>query len=300
MEFDLKSFRRDLKLKQLDLQEILGVTQGFISRIENLKESFPLNYLDILSERFGEDIVSRYVIKKTEPYKDGYSVCEKLKFVRAELDLSQKDLADKLGITQPQYSLVERGISDFQLAWVSKLIELGVSPVWFLSPLEENIHDANKAFDLNYSEKKSITENRELPNINYSSGVPYYDVDFIGGFDMVLNDQTTTPAYLIDFQMYNSSDCWCNVTGHSMEPAISNGDIIALKEVQDWTTFLPFGEIYAIVTTEHRTIKKLSAGHNHDFFTLIPLNKSIEYQPQEIPKSIILKVYKVMGCMKKL
>ena len=125
-------------------------------------------------------------------------------------------------------------------------------------------------------------------------------MDFIGGFDMVLNDQTTTPAYLIDFQMYNSADCWCNVTGHSMDPEISHGDIIALKEVKEWDVFLPFGEIYALVTTEHRTIKKVSAGHDHNFFTLIPLNKSIEYQPQEIPKSIILKVYKVMGCMKKL
>jgi predicted transcriptional regulator len=33
--FDLKKFRAELNLTQIDLQETLGVTQGFISRVEN-------------------------------------------------------------------------------------------------------------------------------------------------------------------------------------------------------------------------------------------------------------------------
>uniref|UniRef100_UPI0039E4DC5A S24 family peptidase n=1 Tax=Dysgonomonas sp. TaxID=1891233 RepID=UPI0039E4DC5A len=41
----------------------------------------------------------------------------------------------------------------------------------------------------------------------------------------------------MDFQKYNSADCWCNVTGHSMEPSISHGDIIALKEIKEWRIF---------------------------------------------------------------
>ena len=188
----------------------------------------------------------------------------------------------------------------------SKMTKIGQS---YLSEIENGRRDiSNEVFDkligacgedvINSYSTPEVSS--VAPSVSFSDGVPYYDVDFIGGFDMVLNDQTTTPAYLIDFQMYNSADCWCNVTGHSMEPEISHGDIIALKEVKEWDVFLPFGEIYALVTTEHRTIKKVSAGHDHNFFTLIPLNKSIEYQPQEIPKSIILKVYKVMGCMKKM
>lgn len=137
------------------------------------------------------------------------------------------------------------------------------------------------------------------PIINTNKGVPYYNVDFIGGFDLVENEQTTTPDYYIDFQKYNTADCWCNVTGHSMEPAISSGDIIALKEIKDWAKFLPFGEIYAIVTSEHRTIKKVTGSLNPERFLLIPLNPDIEFQPQEIPTSIIVKVYKVLGCVKK-
>lgn len=138
------------------------------------------------------------------------------------------------------------------------------------------------------------------PVKSYISGVPYYNVDFIGGFDLILNDQTINPEYYIDFKQYNSADCWCNVTGHSMEPEINQGDIIALKELHDWRTYIPAGEIYGLVTTEHRTIKKVCPSPKEGYLRLIPTNKSPEYVPQDIPISIIIKVYKVLGCMKRL
>lgn len=142
--------------------------------------------------------------------------------------------------------------------------------------------------------------NEDKPKISYTTGVPYYNVDFIGGFDLVLNDQTVNPEYNIDFRTYNSADCWCNVTGHSMEPEISQGDIIALKELHDWKTYIPSGEIYAIVTTEHRTIKRVSPGKHEGYILLTPSNPSPEYVAQEIPLSIVQRVYRVLGCMKRL
>lgn len=138
------------------------------------------------------------------------------------------------------------------------------------------------------------------PNINYTKGVPYYNVDFIGGFDIVLNDQTINPEYLIDFQKYNEATCWCNVSGHSMEPEINNGDIIALKKIEDFS-FLPLGEIYAIVTTNGmRTIKRLGPSRNPECYTLVPTNKSPEYGTQELRKDMIQHIFQVLGCMKKL
>lgn len=138
------------------------------------------------------------------------------------------------------------------------------------------------------------------PNINYTKGVPYYNVDFIGGFDIVLNDQTINPEYLIDFQKYNEATCWCNVSGHSMEPEINNGDIIALKKIEDFS-FLPLGEVYAIVTTNGlRTIKRLGPSQNPECYTLVPTNKSPEYGIQELRKDMIQHIFQVLGCMKKL
>ena len=138
------------------------------------------------------------------------------------------------------------------------------------------------------------------PRISYTTGSPYYNVDFIGGFDIVENDQTINPEYNIDFQKYNEATCWCNVTGHSMEPEITHGDIIALKRIEDFS-FLPLGEVYAIVTTNGmRTIKRLGPSSNPDNYTLVPANKSPEYGVQELPKKMIRSIYHVLGCMKRL
>ena len=140
------------------------------------------------------------------------------------------------------------------------------------------------------------------PIISYQKGTPYYNVDFIGGFDLVCNDQTTKPDYYIDFSPYNEEGTiWCNITGHSMEPEINNGDMIALKEVKEWNNFLTYGEIYAIVTKNGmRTVKIVSRGDDNDSFKLVPINENKKYSIQDIQKSMIDKVFKVMGCMKRL
>jgi hypothetical protein len=126
-------------------------------------------------------------------------------------------------------------------------------------------------------------------------GRPYYNVDFKAGFDLMINDQTTTPEYMIDFSPYNKCDCWCNATGNSMYPTISDGDKIAIKEVRDPQSCLINDEIYAIVTTNDlRTIKRVR--DNGDTITLIPDNK--ECSEQILRKELILKVYKVIGSVK--
>lgn len=173
-----------------------------------------------------------------------------------------------------------------------------INKIWLLTGEGSMLNNKQENAVLNIANEES--KGAQLPIKSYSSGVPYYNVDFIGGFDLIINDQTINPEYYIDFKQYNSADCWCNVTGHSMEPEINQGDIIALKELHDWRTYIPAGEIYGLVTTEHRTIKKVCPSPKEGFLRLIPTNKSPEYVPQDIPISIVLRVYKVLGCMKRL
>ena len=127
-------------------------------------------------------------------------------------------------------------------------------------------------------------------------GKPYYNVDFVAGFDLILNDQTVNPEYMIDFEPYNKCDCWCNATGNSMYPTISDGDKIAIKEVRDPKTCLINGDIYAIITTNDlRTIKRVI--DNGDTITLVPDNK--EVAEQTISKELILRVFRVLGSVKR-
>lgn len=141
----------------------------------------------------------------------------------------------------------------------------------------------------------------KIPSVNQTyEGAPYFNVDFIGGFDVIVNDQTRNPDFYINYPPYNQEGVmWCNLTGHSMEPEISNGDIIALREVTTPIQYLPAGEIYGIVTEEYRTVKRVRLSQKEGYIRLIPSNKSEEFCEQEIPISMILKVYAVLGSIRK-
>ena len=127
-----------------------------------------------------------------------------------------------------------------------------------------------------------------------TKGRPYYNVDFRLGFDIMTNDQTTNPDYMIDFPPYNDCDCWCNAHGNSMYPTIASGDIVALKHIEDHS-YLINGEIYAIVTSNGlRTIKRIR--DNGTTFTLMADNK--EVGNQDIPKELVTHAYLVRGTIK--
>lgn len=168
----------------------------------------------------------------------------------------------------------------------------------------DNCRDINSSWLLtgegNMLRSESEKEEK-LPSLNQTyEGAPYFNVDFIGGFDVIVNDQTRNPDFYINYPPYNQEGVvWCNLTGHSMEPEISNGDIIALREVTTPIQYLPAGEIYGIVTEEYRTVKRIRLSQKEGYVRLIPSNKSEEFCEQEIPISMILKVYAVLGSIRK-
>lgn len=132
-----------------------------------------------------------------------------------------------------------------------------------------------------------------------SKPTPYYDVDFALGFDEMFNDSPNVPAKYISIPSYNNVDFWCRTTGTSMQPVICSGDVIALREIADWQSFLPTNEVYAIITTNAiRTVKVIRKGSDEQHFTLHAYND--EFSDQEIDKASILKVFKVVGALKTL
>ena len=129
----------------------------------------------------------------------------------------------------------------------------------------------------------------ESPN----KGAPYYDVDFLGGFDITFNDQTINPEYNIDFKPFNKKGVrWVNITGHSMEPRINHGDIMAIKECR--LEDVQYGEIYAVVLDTIRTVKILRKSKSPDRMRYVPINEE-NYDEQEYDNSRILRIFEVLG-----
>ena len=126
------------------------------------------------------------------------------------------------------------------------------------------------------------------PNV----GVPYYDVDFAAGFDLMFNDQTVNPTANIVVYGFEKAKTWCNVTGDSMYPKICHGDMIALRECT--LDDVMFGEIYAVVLDNIRTVKIIRKSKDPAMLRFIPINTE-KYDEQEFKKSRIIRIFEVLG-----
>lgn len=83
-----------------------------------------------------------------------------------------------------------------------------------------------------------------------------------------------------------------NITGHSMEPKINHGDIIALKECR--LEDVQYGEIYAVVLDTIRTVKILRKSNDPNRMRYVPINEE-NYDEQEYDNSRILRIFEVLG-----
>jgi len=147
------------------------------------------------------------------------------------------------------------------------------------------------------SELKEDHEPYLTPLKTKNKGVPYYNVDFTSGFDMLINSDQQKEDFFIDYQPYNDADFWVNNIGNSMSPKIENGDLLALKLKTDIQQII-YGEIYAIVMPEMRTIKYLRKSKLEGHIEFVPENL-VDYDAQDMPIELIDKFFIVLGSIKK-
>lgn len=185
--------------------------------------------------------------------------------------------------------------TDIQAKWLSIIVENypRYSTGWLLTGAGSMLKD-----DLNGIKTIDEANPSFMPttSMNPSVGTPYYDVDFIGGFDEVFNSQVNIPATNIVIRGFEKASLWCNVTGHSMEPKINHGDIIALRQCT--LNDIQYGEIYAVILDTIRTIKILRRSPDPDKLRFIPINTE-DYDEQEFDKSRIVNVFEVIGSISK-
>lgn len=200
----------------------------------------------------------------------------------------QKDFSTQIGISSSMFTEISKGRSNVGMKAIQNIVLLfGISSDWLLTGKGEMLKsDATKR-------EETIDASVSLiPTI----GKPYYDVDFLGGFDDVFNDQTAIPMHNIIIQGFERVQLWCNVSGHSMEPQINHGDIIGLREctVND----IQYGEVYAVVLDSLRTIKKIRKASDPAMLRYIPINTE-DFDEQEFAINRITKVYEVIGSISK-
>lgn len=167
--------------------------------------------------------------------------------------------------------------------------KLGISPEWLLTgqgkvqlerPAQVSAHL------LSEMNPRDVTHGSKL--------MPFYDVDFFGGFPDVFNDQTTHPDDWVVSPGFERATLWCRCHGRSMEPLICNGDLIALREVT--VEDIQYGNVYAVVLDGLRTIKVLRRSATPASTLLfVPINRT-DFDEQEFPIDRIQQIYEVIGC----
>ena len=124
----------------------------------------------------------------------------------------------------------------------------------------------------------------------------WVDIDATGGGVELFEDKDTNR--FIDISIPEFRDCTdaVNIYGDSMAPLYKNGQIIILKE---WTeNFIDYGNVYLIVTRNgNRMVKYVRQGSDETHVLCVSENK--DYDPFEIEKAAILRMYIVKGSITK-
>ena len=182
---------------------------------------------------------------------------EKLKARRKELKMTQKDIADQLGITYQAYSAWERGIKQPSRDKVKLLEQILNAPKGYFTEVEivrlyNSLSDEAKDQALSYVRK--LVQKEQCKNVVSISEKLYeyhvYEKMSAGIGSSVYNDQNYDTVYFHE-ELAHDFASW--ISGDSMEPKYQNGSVALIRE----TGFDYDGAVYAVVCNSQTYIKRV-------------------------------------------
>lgn len=204
---------------------------------------------------------------------------EKLKARRKELKMTQKDIADQLGITYQAYSAWERGVKQPSREKVKLLEQILNAPKGYFTELEiARLYNilSDEAKDQALSYVRNLVQKEQCKNVISISEKLYeyhvYEKMSAGIGSSVYNDQNYDTVYFNE-ELAHDFASW--VSGDSMEPKYQNGSVALIRE----TGFDYDGAVYAVVCNNQTYIKR--AYREEDGLRLVSIN--LKYKDIFIP-----------------
>jgi hypothetical transcriptional regulator len=182
---------------------------------------------------------------------------EKLKARRKELKMTQKDIADRLGISYQAYSAWERGVKQPSKEKVKQLEQILNVQKGYFTELEfvrlyNALSDEGKGQALSYV--RNLVQKETCKNVVSISAKLYeyhvYEKMSAGIGSSVYNDQDYDTVYF-DKELAHDFASW--ISGDSMEPKYKNGSVALIRE----TGFDYDGAVYAVVCNSQTYIKRV-------------------------------------------
>lgn len=212
---------------------------------------------------------------------------EKLKTRRKELKLTQKDIADRLGISYQAYSAWERGVKKPSKDKVKHLEQILDVPIgYFTEPeivqLYNALSDEGKVQALSYV--RNLVQKEQCKNVVSISEKLYeyhvYEKMSAGIGSSIYNDKDYDTVYF-DKELAHDFASW--VSGDSMEPKYRNGSVALIRE----TGFDYDGAVYAVVCNSRTYIKRVyREEHGLRLVSINPNYKDIFLSYDEDPRIV--------------
>ena len=211
----------------------------------------------------------------------------KLKARRKELKLTQKEIAEQLGISFQAYSAWERGIKEPSKEKVSQLENILKVPKGYFTQIEivRLYHSLSKQgkekvvlYARNLSQEEQAQKVTAMPERLYEYRV--YERMSAGIGASVYDDQNFDTVYFNE-ELAHDFASW--VSGDSMEPKYQNGSVALIRE----TGFDYDGAVYAVVCNNQTYIKRVYREENGlRLVSINPKYKDIFISYEEDPRIV--------------
>ena len=128
--------------------------------------------------------------------------------------------------------------------------------------------------------------------------IPFYDIDVMAHIAESLDLKEETPAGVLSIPGFKDCIACFPVYGSSMEPKISNGDIIAVSQAVTCDQIL-WGEIYLVITNAWRVVKTVHPGKTEEYIILRSINPAYAGDTN-VKKEDLRALYLVRGVVSRL
>ncbi len=204
---------------------------------------------------------------------------------------SKKEFAEKLGFA---YANLARYLSGQLKTTIDsenyrKFAESGININWLLTGEGEMfITDVAEASPL-----QIISAEGEE-----TACIPFYVIDVMAHIAESLDLKEETPAGVLSIPGFKDCIACFPVYGSSMEPKISNGDVIAVSQAVTCDQIL-WGEIYLVITDAWRVVKTVHPGETEEYIILRSINPAYAGDTN-LKKKDLRALYLVRGVVSRL
>lgn len=214
---------------------------------------------------------------------------EKLKARRKELKMTQKNIADQLGISYQAYSAWERGVKAPSKDKVNQLEQILRVPKGYFTEIEivrlyNVLSDKGQNQVLEYTRKLVQEESRKIVTVSEDLYEYHVYEKMSAGIGASVYDNRNYGTVYFNEELAHDFASW--VSGDSMEPKYQNGSVALIRE----TGFDYDGAVYAVVWNFQTFIKKVY--REKEGLRLVSINKDYKdiYIPYDENPRIVGKI----------